>query len=122
MYGKNITPTFGDIFFASLTAEGHIQGGCRPVIVVQNNEGNKHSPLTNIIPLTSNSGKAMHLPTHVRIAASPFNGLRVDSVALVEQTMTIQKEQLKNRLGSVERDFLVELGKAVRIQFPFPVA
>ena len=122
MDNKIITPTFGDIFFADLTADGHVQGGCRPVIVVQNDDGNKYSPLTSVIPLTSRSGKAMHLPTHVRIAASRFNGLRVDSVALVEQTRTINKEQLRNKVGSVERDFLVEIGRAVRVQFPFPVS
>lgn len=122
MNGEIITPKFGDIFYAELTAEGHVQGGMRPVIVVQNDDGNKYSPVTNVIPMTSRTGKALHLPTHVYIEANRYNGLSRDSVALVEQTRPINKIQLKNKIGSVEHRVLVELGRATKIQFPFPVA
>ena len=89
-----------DIWFADLptTPGSHVQSGMRPVIVVSNDTANRYSPLISIVPLTS-ALKRADIPTHT-VIHSRF--LRCPSMALCEQIMTIDKTQLKDRIGAVE--------------------
>lgn len=112
---------FGDIYLANLVGVGHEQKGVRAVIIAQNNMGNKHAPTVEIIPLSARVNKARHLPTHVFIKADKVNGLRADSLALAEQTNTIDKSKLIHRIGSLTHEALVAIGIARQIQSPFPV-
>lgn len=112
-------PRFGDIFYADLQADGHVQGGTRPVIIAQNDVGNFHSPVVEVIPLTSKL-KAKYMPTHVLVTANSVNGLSDDSVVLAEQVRVIDKCALRNRLGYLDRKTLVQIGRARAIQSPFP--
>lgn len=112
---------FGDIYLANLVGDGHEQRGTRAVIIAQNNKGNQFSPTVEIIPLSAKVNKARHLPTHVYIKADSTNGLRMDSLALAEQTNTIDKTKLIHRIGSLCYEHLRAIGQARRIQSPFPV-
>jgi len=112
-------PKCGDVFFASLPMEGNVQGGVRPVVVIQNDIGNKHSPIVNIIPMSSKVDKAKYLPIHVVIPADATNGLKMDSVVLTEQTRIIQRDQLLSRIGFLRNTDLARIKRAWDIQFPF---
>ena len=112
---------FGDIYLAKLAGEGSEERGVRPVIIAQNNVGNLHAPTVEIIPLSGQTTKASHLPTHVVIKADSSNKLYADSIALAEQTSTIDKKKLIRYIGMLTHESLVEIGKARRIQSPFPV-
>ena len=91
----------GDIFYADLNPViGSEQGDVRPVLIVQNDMGNKHSPTVVIVPLTSR--KKAFLPTHVRI--TPTGGLIADSVALCEQIRTIDGRRLDGFIGRIGVD------------------
>jgi len=116
----NRIPDFGDVYVASLTVNGSVQGGIRPVIIAQNNTGNQHSPTIEVIPMSSRVGKASYLPTHVVISAEQENGLRQDSIALTEQTQTINQSQLSRKLGHLTWNDLIRVGRARRVQSPFP--
>ena len=113
-------PKFGDIYFADLVAHGCVQGGRRPVLIAQNDVGNLHSPVIGIIPISSKM-KSEYMPTHTVIPANEISGLRTDSVVLVEQTQTINQDQLKFKIGSLTHKELVDVGRALSVQFPFPV-
>lgn len=113
---------FGDIYLAKLVGEGSEQKGVRPVIIAQNNVGNRYAPTVEIIPLSSQTNKASYMPTHVVIKADSSNQLFADSIALAEQTSTIDKTKLVRYIGMLTHVSLVEIGKARRIQSPFPVA
>lgn len=103
----------GEIYFANLnSSESSVQSGFRPVIIVQNNVGNAHSPTTIVVPLTSKQ-KKKYLPTHVMIKANDVTGLRCDSVALMEQVRTMSKEDLRNKVGCV--DDMAPVDKALSI-------
>ena len=105
-----------DICFAHLPLrEGsHIQGGCRPAIVVSNNMANKYSPVITIVPLTSKFRKRP-LPTHVTLFA---DGLTTASTALCEQLMTIDKSQIIRRVGTVSApEDRAALNRALAVQF-----
>lgn len=115
---KRVVPKFGDIFYASLTADGCVQGGKRPVLIAQNDIGNLHSPVVGVIPLTSRPKKQM--PTHVMIRASEVSGLKTDSVVLTEQIQTIKQSQLEFRIGELTKKELSDVGRAWNVQFPFP--
>ena len=117
---KHIKPKFGELYFADLQASGSVQGGRRPVLIVQNDIGNRHSPTVEIIPLSSRTQKADYMPTHVTIQASEENGLSKNSVVLAEQVQTINRTQLKTLLGQLAHCDLVMIGRARRIQSPFP--
>ena len=103
----------GDIYYADLgSALGSIQGGTRPVLIVQNNMGNMHAPTTIVCPITS--AMKHRLPTHVNLNKS--GGLVKDSIVLCEQIMTINKHQLRNYIGSVVDPFLLgKINKALNI-------
>ena len=88
----------GDIFYADLSpVVGSEQGGVRPVLVVQNDIGNKYSPTIIVSAITSQINKAK-LPTHIEISA-PQYGLPKDSVVLLEQIRTIDKKRLREKIG-----------------------
>lgn len=91
----------GEIFFAQLPEEtDHVQRGVRPVVIMQNDIGNKYSPTVTVVPLTSKK-KSMHLPTHVLIKVDEHNELLCDSVALGEQLTTIPVKNLKGKIGKL---------------------
>ena len=104
----------GDLYFADLSpVTGSEQGGIRPVLVVQNDVGNKYSPTIIVAAVTSRRNKA-DLPTHVEIAADG-NGLSKNSVILLEQLRTIDKTRLKERLGTIDRNRLPEVNEALSV-------
>ena len=102
----------GEIYYADLSpAFGSEQGGVRPVVIVQNNMGNKHAPTTIVAPITSQLGKKP-LPTHIL-----FNGCGIpkDSVILLEQIRTIDKGRLKQRIGQLPPEKIEVLDTAIKI-------
>lgn len=104
----------GDLYFADLSpVTGSEQGGIRPVLVVQNDVGNKYSPTIIVAAVTSRRNKA-DLPTHVEIAADG-NGLTKNSVILLEQLRTIDKTRLKERIGTIDRNRLPEVNEALSV-------
>ena len=104
----------GDIFFADLSPViGSEQGGVRPVIVIQNDIGNKYSPTVIVAAITSQINKAK-LPTHVEIRAGE-HGLNKDSVILLEQLRTVDKRRLRERIGRMEGDAMKKVNDALVI-------
>jgi mRNA interferase MazF len=105
----------GEVYFADLGDEtvGSEQGGLRPVIIVQNNKGNKYSPTTIVITITTRKKTA--LPTHVSINGDEENGLKCNSIALCEQIRTIDKIRIKNKIGNVDTKTLNKIMNAVSI-------
>ena len=105
--------TRGDIFFADLDpVQGSEQGGVRPVVIVQNDRGNRFSPTVICAAMTSQLGKN-DLPTHVWVAAKD-SGLKSDSLVLCEQIRTIEKRRLKNRAGHIGGLALERVNAALR--------
>lgn len=108
----------GDIFYADLRPTvGSEQGGLRPVLVVQNDVGNLHSPTVIVAAITSQQSKAK-LPTHVEISAEAA-GLKKDSVILLEQVRTIDKQRLRDRLTHLapEHAIMVAVNTALQVSF-----
>lgn len=106
----------GDIFYADLSPViGSEQGGTRPVLVVQNDIGNKFSPTVIIAAITSQINKAK-MPTHIEISANDF-GLAKDSVILLEQIRTIDKRRLKEKIGRLNDELLAKVDEALGISF-----
>ncbi|WP_243343112.1 type II toxin-antitoxin system PemK/MazF family toxin [Anaerococcus sp. AGMB09787] len=104
----------GDLFYADLSpVVGSEQGGVRPVIIVQNNIGNKYSPTIIIAPITSQLNKAK-LPTHVKLKGNEY-GLPKNSVALLEQLRTIDKRRLRDKIGSFDKDIMDKINNAIEI-------
>ncbi|MBR5001563.1 MAG: type II toxin-antitoxin system PemK/MazF family toxin [Firmicutes bacterium] len=104
----------GDIFFADLSPViGSEQGGVRPVIVIQNDIGNKYSPTVIVAAITSQINKAK-LPTHVEIKAGE-HGLNKDSVILLEQLRTVDKRRLRERIGRMEGEAMEKVNEALVI-------
>lgn len=104
----------GDLFYADLSpVVGSEQGGVRPVIVVQNDVGNKYSPTIIVAPVTSQMNKAK-LPTHVKIKGNKY-GLPKNSVALMEQLRTIDKKRLREKIGSFSNDIMNKINEAMSI-------
>lgn len=104
----------GDIFYADLSPViGSEQGGVRPVLVIQNDIGNKYSPTIIIAAITSQINKAK-LPTHVEITA-PEYGLPKDSVVLLEQIRTIDKKRLREKIGKFDEEMMKEVDEALKI-------
>ncbi len=104
----------GDVFYADLSPViGSEQGGVRPVLVVQNDIGNKYSPTIIIAAITSQINKAK-LPTHVEITA-PEYGLPKDSVVLLEQIRTIDKKRLREKIGRFNDDMMRSVDDALKI-------
>lgn len=104
----------GDLYFADLSpVVGSEQGGIRPVLVVQNDVGNKYSPTIIVAAVTSQMNKAK-LPTHVEIDAVN-NGLSKNSVVLMEQLRTIDKKRLKERIGALDSELIPDVNHALGI-------
>ncbi|MGN0160935.1 MAG: type II toxin-antitoxin system PemK/MazF family toxin [Lachnospiraceae bacterium] len=103
----------GDIFYADLRpVVGSEQGGIRPVLIIQNDVGNKHSPTVICAAITSKM-KAK-LPTHVEIAAEKYDIVK-DSVILLEQLRTIDKKRLKDKVCHLDREAILRVNKALMI-------
>ncbi|MDD3839126.1 MAG: type II toxin-antitoxin system PemK/MazF family toxin [Clostridia bacterium] len=106
----------GDIYYADLSPViGSEQGGVRPVLVVQNDIGNKYSPTIIIAAITSQINKAK-LPTHIEISSAEY-GLPKDSVILLEQIRTIDKKRLKEKIGYLSSEMMKKVDEAIRISF-----
>lgn len=106
----------GDIFYADLSpVVGSEQGGVRPVLVVQNDVGNKFSPTVIIAAVTSQINKAK-LPTHIEIKADDY-GLAKDSVILMEQIRTIDKKRLRERIGRLDDELMEQVNSALTVSF-----
>ncbi|MDR7867543.1 MAG: type II toxin-antitoxin system PemK/MazF family toxin [Sporomusaceae bacterium] len=104
----------GDIYYANLSpVVGSEQGGHRPVLVIQNDVGNKYSPTVIVAAITSQISKAK-LPTHVEISAKQFN-LDKDSVILLEQLRTIDKRRLKEKITHLSEEVMTKVDEAIRI-------
>lgn len=111
---NKITVFRGEIYYAELSpAEGSEQGGIRPVVIVQNNTGNKHAPTTIVAPLTTRLGKHK-LPTHVALNDTR-SGLSHESIILLEQVRTISKTRLRNKIGYAPIEVMDEVNKALKI-------
>ena len=106
----------GDIYYADLSPViGSEQGGVRPVVIVQNDVGNKYSPTVIAAAITSKINKAK-LPTHIEIDAETF-GLPKDSVILAEQIRTIDKKRLREHIGHLNDDYMYKVSDALTISF-----
>ncbi|WDU83534.1 type II toxin-antitoxin system PemK/MazF family toxin [Caloramator sp. Dgby_cultured_2] len=104
----------GDIFYADLSpVVGSEQGGVRPVLVIQNDIGNKYSPAVIVAAITSQINKAK-LPTHVEISSDEY-GLNKDSVILLEQIRTIDKRRLRDKLGHISDEMMKQVDYALKI-------
>ena len=104
----------GDIYYADLSpVVGSEQGGVRPVLIIQNDIGNRHSPTVICAAITSKMNKAK-LPTHVELEASKYD-LMKDSVVLLEQLRTIDKQRLKDRVCRLDSEILRKVDRALEI-------
>ena len=102
----------GEIYIAGLDpVVGSEQGGTRPVLVVQNDTGNRYSPTVIVLALTSAMGKTM-LPTHVSVD-SAGTGLSKDSIVLAEQMRTLDKRRLRDRIGALTPEMMREVDRAI---------
>ncbi len=106
----------GEIYYADLSpVVGSEQGGIRPVLIVQNDVGNRHSPTVIAAAITSRLDKAK-LPTHISLEASSC-GLQKDSIVLLEQIRTIDKKRLKDRMGALDHNAMHRVDNALSISF-----
>lgn len=106
----------GEIYYADLSpVVGSEQGGIRPVLIVQNDVGNRHSPTVIAAAITSQREKS-RLPTHIELNADRC-GLSKDSVVLLEQIRTIDKKRLKERMGELDPPSMNQVNNALSISF-----
>lgn len=106
----------GDIYYADLRpVVGSEQGGVRPVLIIQNDAGNKHSPTVICAAITSKMNKAK-LPTHVELSSMDYSISR-DSVILLEQVRTIDKRRLKEKVCHLDEAVLRKVNQALRVSF-----
>lgn len=106
----------GEIYYADLSPViGSEQGGVRPVLIVQNNVGNKYSPTVIVAAITSQINKAK-MPTHIEIDAQNY-GLSKDSVILLEQIRTLDKKRLKEKIGIADISVMDKVNEALVISF-----
>ena len=104
----------GDIYYADLRpVVGSEQGGVRPVLIIQNDVGNRHSPTVICAAITSRMNKAK-LPTHIELNAARYHMVK-DSVILLEQVRTIDKPRLKARICHLDSDIMEKVGRALQI-------
>ena len=104
----------GELYYADLSpVVGSEQGGVRPVLIVQNDVGNKYSPTVIAAAVTGRLDKAK-LPTHIALKAKEY-GLAKDSVVLLEQLRTLDKRRLKERIGCVPQDVMTRINEALMI-------
>ena len=106
----------GDIYYADLSpVVGSEQGGVRPVLMVQKDTGNKHSPTVIAAAITSQTGKA-RLPTHITLTAGSV-GLPKDSIVLLEQVRTLDKRRLREHMGRVDDRVMRQVDNAIAVSF-----
>ncbi len=106
----------GDIYYADLSpVVGSEQGGMRPVLIVQNNTGNRYSPTVIAAAITSQMNKAK-LPTHIELTGHGY-GLTKDSVVLLEQIRTLDKRRLKERMGRLDDALMNKVDTAIAVSF-----
>ena len=106
--------TRGDIYYADLRpVVGSEQGGVRPVLIIQNESGNRHSSTVICAAITSRQNKAK-IPTHVELAANRCN-ISKDSIVLLEQVRTIDKQRLKEKVCHLDDDIMGNVNQALRI-------
>jgi len=111
-----LTVKRGDIYYADLSPViGSEQGGLRPVLIIQNDVGNKYSPTVIAAAITSRLGKSK-MPTHIDVYADKF-GLAKDSVILLEQIRTIDKKRLKEKMGHLDRSVMQKVNDALSVSF-----
>lgn len=104
----------GDIYFADLSpVVGSEQGGVRPVLIVQNDLGNKHSPTVICAAITSRMNKAK-LPTHIALSAAVY-ALPKDSVVLLEQLRTIDKQRLREKVCRLDEAMMQQVDRGLRV-------
>ncbi|MDI3534786.1 MAG: mRNA interferase MazF [Thermosediminibacterales bacterium] len=104
----------GEVYYADLSpVVGSEQGGIRPVLIIQNDVGNKYSPTVIVAAITSQIDKAK-LPTHVEISANDY-GLEKDSVILMEQIRTIDKKRLREKVDHLDSDIMGKVNEAIKI-------
>ncbi len=105
----------GDIYYADLSpVVGSEQGGIRPVLIIQNDIGNRYSPTVIAAAITSRTGKAK-LPTHIEIDSS--SGLARTSVVLLEQIRTLDKRRLRDRMGHIDETTMRLVNDAISVSF-----
>ena len=108
----------GDLYYADLSpVVGSEQGGVRPVLIIQNDIGNKYSPTVIIAAITSQINKAK-LPTHIELSAIEY-GLSKDSVVLLEQVRTLDKRRLKEKIGTLDNAKMKLINNALLISLGF---
>ena len=106
----------GDIYYADLSpVVGSEQGGIRPVLIVQNDVGNRFSPTVIAAAITSQKGKT-DLPTHIRLQAVG-SGLAKDSIVLLEQIRTLDKQRLRERMGRLDEVSMNRVDQALQVSF-----
>ena len=104
----------GDVYYADLRPViGSEQGGIRPVLIIQNDIGNRHSPTVICAAITSKMNKAK-LPTHVEIEAGKYQIVK-DSVVLLEQLRTIDKKRLKDKVCHLDGDIMRRVNRALKV-------
>ena len=110
----------GDIYYADLSpVVGSEQGGVRPVLIIQNDVGNKYSPTVIAAAITSRINKAK-MPTHIELSAKEY-GLNKDSVVLLEQIRTLYKRRLKDRMGELDVPSMTRVDHALQVSFGLPL-
>ena len=108
----------GELYYADLSpVVGSEQGGVRPVLIIQNDVGNKYSPTVIVAAITSQINKAK-LPTHIELSAISY-GLSKDSVVLLEQVRTLDKRRLKDRIGELDENKMKKIDNALLISLGF---
>ncbi len=106
----------GDIYYADLSpVVGSEQGGIRPVLIVQNDVGNKYSPTVIAAAITSRINKAK-MPTHIELSARDY-GLSKDSVILTEQIRTLDKKRLREKIGKLDKELMLKVDEALSVSF-----
>ena len=111
----------GDIYYADLSpVVGSEQGGIRPVLIVQNDVGNKFSPTVIAAAITSHRYKT-NLPTHIRVNADGC-GLAKDSIVLLEQVRTLDKKRLKEKMGTLDGDDMGRVNRALSVSLGIDAA
>lgn len=106
----------GDIYYADLSpVVGSEQGGIRPVLIIQNDVGNKHSPTVICAAITSKMNKSK-LPTHVEIDAGKYHIVK-NSVVLLEQIRTIDKQRLRELVCHVDKKLMLKIDEAIKVSF-----
>lgn len=99
----------GDLYLIQLTGQGSEQNGIRPVVIIQNDVGNQHSPTTVVVPLTSQNKKG--IPTHVSLL--PEDGVIKPSTALCEQPFVVDKNRLMKKLGSLKENKVEDINRKI---------